>query len=149
MVDVFTPAERSRVMAAVRSKNTTPELLVRRLVHRMGLRFRLHSKALPGSPDLVFPSRRRAIFVHGCFWHGHTCGRCRIPATNRGFWKKKLSANAERDRRALRRLRRLGWKVLVVWECQTVPLKRDRLTARLARFFDSVPKIPPKPPKQP
>ena len=135
MVDIFTPADRSRIMSAVRSKDTAPERIVRRLVHRMGFRFRLHRRSLPGSPDLVFPGRSRVIFVHGCFWHAHTCGACRIPSTNRPFWKKKLAVNAERDARSVRRLRRAGWKVLVIWECQTAPRKRKRLMERIARFF--------------
>ncbi|MFO0806460.1 MAG: very short patch repair endonuclease [Gemmataceae bacterium] len=135
MADIFTPAERSRIMAAVRSTDTAPERIVRRLVHRMGLRFRLHRRSLPGTPDLVFPGRARVIFVHGCFWHAHTCGAGRLPSTNRPFWKKKLAANAERDRRSVRKLRRAGWKVLVIWECQTAPRKRVWLTARIAKFF--------------
>lgn len=141
MADIFTPAERSRIMAAVRSKDTAPERIVRRLVHRMGFRFRLHRRGLPGSPDLVFPGRHRVIFVHGCFWHGHTCGACRIPSTNRPFWKKKLTANAVRDRRAVRKLRRDGWKVLVIWECQTASRRLQRLTERLAKFFTSEPLV--------
>jgi len=145
MTDIFTPAERSRIMAAVRSKDTAPERIVRRIVQHMGLRFRLHRRSLPGSPDLVFPGRSRVIFVHGCFWHAHTCGGCRIPATNRAFWVKKLTGNAERDRRAVRLLRRAGWKVLVIWECQTAPRRRDRLAERLAKFFcDQATKTPPK-----
>lgn len=137
MADIFTPAERSRIMAAVRSKDTAPEIVVRKLVHRMGLRFRLHTRSLPGTPDLVFAGRGRVIFVHGCFWHGHVCGAGRIPATNRAFWKRKLTGNAERDKRSVRKLRRAGWKVLVIWECQTTPRRLDRLAERIARFFET------------
>ncbi len=120
-------------MAAVRSKDTTPEMTVRRLVHRLGFRYRLHVAGLPGRPDLVFPGRRKAIDVRGCFWHMHACGRCRIPASRRGYWVAKLRRNRERDRRTRRRLSRLGWRVLTVWECQT----RDpaRLAARLESFL--------------
>jgi DNA mismatch endonuclease (patch repair protein) len=135
MVDIFTPAERSRIMALVRSKDTAPERVVRTLVHRMGFRFRLHKRSLPGSPDLVFAGRKRVIFVHGCFWHCHTCAAFRVPSTNRAFWKRKLTGNAERDRRSIGRLRRAGWRVMVIWECQTSPRRLDRLAGRIARFF--------------
>ncbi|MGC4001670.1 MAG: very short patch repair endonuclease [Pirellulales bacterium] len=108
-MDTLTPAARSALMAQVRGKHTKPELLVRKLVHGLGYRYRLHGKGLPGSPDLVFAGRRCVIFVHGCFWHGHECRRGRnIPASNRAFWKKKLTGNAERDRRSVRALRRAG-----------------------------------------
>ena len=119
MADVLTPAQRSRCMSAIRSKHTKPEMVVRSLVHAMGFRYRLHVKTLPGTPDLVFPSRRKVIEVRGCFWHMHSCGRCHIPATRRAWWKAKLLRNVERDTLALKALRRDGWKVLVVWECET------------------------------
>jgi len=120
-------------MAAVRSKDTTPELIVRRLVHRLGFRFRLHVKALPGKPDLVFVARRRIINVSGCFWHGHTCGRCRIPATRRDYWIAKIERNRRRDARTSRALRRLRWKVMTVWECQLGD--SARLERRLMKFL--------------
>lgn len=123
-------------MAAVKSKDTTPELLVRRLVHAMGFRYRLHVASLPGSPDLVFPRLRKVIFVSGCFWHMHTCGRCRIPASRRDYWVQKLARNAARDKRLQRTLRRRGWRVMVVWECQTVRKKLARLQSRLDRFLE-------------
>jgi len=135
MADTFTRAERSRIMALVKSKDTTPELAVRRLVHEMGFRYRLHVRSLPGAPDLVFPRLRKVIFVSGCFWHMHTCGRCRIPEARRAYWVAKLARNAARDTRLRRKLRRLGWHVLVVWECQTTPAKSKRLGARLAAFL--------------
>lgn len=121
-------------MKQVRSKNTQPELAVRSLVHRMGFRFALHRRDLPGNPDLVFPARERVIFVHGCFWHGHSCraGRNR-PSSNTGYWTPKLERNRRRDAANRRRLRSLGWQVCVVWECE---LKNpERLRMRLARFF--------------
>lgn len=136
MADTFTKSERSRIMAAVKSKDTTPELLVRRLVHAMGFRYRLHVASLPGSPDLVFPRLRKVIFVSGCFWHMHTCGRCRIPASRRDYWVQKLARNAARDKRLQRTLRRRGWRVMVVWECQTVRKKLARLQSRLDRFLE-------------
>ena len=135
MTDTFTTSERSRIMAAVKGKDTTPEMLVRRLVHGLGFRYRLHVRSLPGCPDLVFPRLRKIINVSGCFWHMHGCGRCRIPASRRGYWVAKLERNAARDRRTRRALRRLGWQVLVVWECQTTTARRERLRARLVRFL--------------
>ncbi len=136
MADTLTPEQRSRCMAAIRGKDTWPEMMVRSLVHRMGYRFRLHQPDLPGKPDLVFPGRRKVIFVHGCFWHQHP--RCRFatrPATRAVFWAAKLDGNRQRDERTCRRLRRMGWAVLTLWECQT----RDtvRLAARLSRFLQT------------
>ena len=122
-------------MRRVKGKDTAPELVVRRLVWRLGARYRLHRADLPGKPDLVLPGRRLVIFVHGCFWHGHGCGRCRIPATRRRYWLAKIERNRRRDRRCARQLRRLGWRVLTVWECRLKD--RDRLSGRIARFLES------------
>lgn len=122
-------------MAAIRGKDTKPELVVRSIAHRLGLRFRLHAADLPPKPDLVFRSRRAIVFVRGCFWHMHTCKRGRsTPATNAAFWRSKRNANRERDRRTLAALRRADWRALVVWECQTRnPVKlAERLSAFLA-----------------
>lgn len=134
-MDTFTPAERSAVMKRVRGKDTQPEMAVRRMVHGMGFRYALHRRDLPGNPDLVFPSRGRVIFVHGCFWHSHSCraGRNR-PSSNTSYWIAKLDRNRTRDAANRRRLRNLGWRILVIWECE---LKRpERLRARIARFFE-------------
>jgi DNA mismatch endonuclease, patch repair protein len=128
-------AERSQIMAAVKSKNTSPEMIVRRSVHKLGYRYRLHVTALPGAPDLVFPRLKKIILVSGCFWHGHTCGACRIPATRRSYWVAKIARNTARDQRTHRQLNRLGWRVLVVWECQTKRSKQDHLQMRLASFL--------------
>jgi DNA mismatch endonuclease, patch repair protein len=136
MADTFTPAERSRIMAAVKSTDTTPELVVRRMIHAMGYRYRLHVRSLPGAPDLVFPRLSSVIFVCGCFWHKHTCGRCRIPTSRRAYWVKKIDRNAERDKRVQRALRRQGWRVMVIWECQTAARKRQALEARVTRFLN-------------
>lgn len=125
---------RSRTMRAVKSKDTKPELIVRRLVHRMGFRFRLHRKDLPGFPDIVFPSRKKIIFVHGCFWHGHNCKRGnRLPSTNLDYWAAKLARNRQRDEDTLVELRRLGWSTYIVWECQLREL--ESLRAELLRFL--------------
>jgi DNA mismatch endonuclease (patch repair protein) len=138
MPDQFSPAERSRVMRAVKSGDTTPELIVRRLVHALGYRFRLHRRDLPGQPDLVFPRLGKVIQVHGCFWHRHACDAGQsTPATRLDYWNAKFARNVERDRRNLRLLRRMGWSVLVVWECQTRTAKRDALERRIARFLNA------------
>jgi DNA mismatch endonuclease (patch repair protein) len=105
-------------MAQIRSKNTKPELAVRRAAHAMGLRFRLHGADLPGKPDLVFRRWKTVVFVHGCFWHRHHCERGRLPKTNADYWLKKLQRNTQRDAAALRALRRSGWRCVVIWECQ-------------------------------
>lgn len=134
MVDLFAPEQRSAVMRAVRSKDTAPEMTVRRAAHRMGYRFRLHRRDLPGCPDLVFPSRRAAIYVHGCFWHGHNCRRgARRPATNTDYWRKKIERNRIRDAANQEALRALGWCVLVVWECETKT--GEELRAKLEGFL--------------
>jgi len=117
-------------MRAVKSRDTAPELKVRRAAHALGLRFRLGRSDLPGKPDLVFPSRRIALFVHGCFWHGHDCARgARMPHTNRTYWQAKIARNMERDAASLASLRKLDWKPAVIWECET----KD--AARLARLI--------------
>jgi DNA mismatch endonuclease, patch repair protein len=116
MPDVHTPAQRRFNMSRIRNRNTRPEMFVRSMVHRMGYRYRLHRKDLPGKPDLVFPSRRRIIFVHGCFFHMHDCPYGRVtPKTNAEFWQAKRLSNVERDRRNLAALKKEGWKVLEVW----------------------------------
>jgi DNA mismatch endonuclease (patch repair protein) len=117
MVDVLTPAQRQLNMSRIRGKDTKPELLVRRGLHALGFRFRLHRKDLPGRPDLVFPARRAVIFVHGCFWHSHDCPMCKMPATRAEFWRAKIAGNRDRDEQAVRALTAAGWRVLVVWEC--------------------------------
>lgn len=120
MVDVVSPADRSRMMAGIKGKNSQPEVLVRRLLFASGYRFRLHRRDLPGTPDIVMPGRKVAIFVHGCFWHFHEeCKYAKMPATRPEFWRAKLEANVARDRLAVDRLRSLGWRILWVWECAT------------------------------
>lgn len=136
-MDPLTPRERSEQMRKVRGKDTTPELVVRRIVHRLGYRYRLHAKDLSGTPDIVLPRLAKVIQVRGCFWHMHDCGRCRIPQARRTYWVKKLDRNRRRDAAADRRLRRAGWSVMVVWECQTRPRRRARLTRRVERFLSA------------
>ena len=117
MSDVYDKAKRSAVMARVRSRDTGPELRLRRLLTGLGARYRLHRQDLPGSPDVVMPGRRLAIFVHGCFWHGHDCPLFRLPATRPEFWATKILGNRERDRCTAQALRATGWRMLTVWEC--------------------------------
>ena len=134
MADTLTPEQRRRCMSRVKGKDTSPERIVRSFVHRLGYRFRLHARDLPGKPDIVLPRHRKVVFVHGCFWHGHKrCPRSGRPVTNKAFWKKKLDGNMERDERDQRRLRRLGFRVLVVWECQ---VKSGAFEQRMTRFLE-------------
>lgn len=123
-------------MRSIKGRDTGPEMLVRRTVHGMGYRYRLHRKELPGKPDLVFPSRKKAIFVHGCFWHGHDCKRgARTPKSNRTYWETKISRNRERDEQARKALQQDGWLVLIIWECEMKD--QQFLSRRLRRFLDS------------
>lgn len=120
-------------MARVKGKNTTPELTVRRALHRLGARFRLHRKDLPGAPDIVLPGRRLAIFIHGCFWHGHDCARgARVPKANRDYWLAKVGRNRARDADSRAALEALGWRVEVIWECELKSGLEERLKAMLA-----------------
>lgn len=135
MPDHLSAEARSALMSRIRGKDTQPELAVRRLLHAMGFRFRLHRRDLPGTPDIVLPGRRKAIFVHGCFWHGHGCGCARLPKSRVEYWGPKIAANRARDGRKAAALRRAGWSVAAVWECQL--RKPDSLEKRLARFLNA------------
>lgn len=117
-MDTLSVEKRSALMSKVRGKNTIPELKVRQYLWRLGFRYRLHRKDLPGSPDLVFPSKWKVVFVHGCFWHGHICRIDKLPKTRTDFWKAKISRNAERDRANIKKLKSLGWKAFEIWECE-------------------------------
>lgn len=135
MADVLTPAQRSRCMAAIRGKDTKPELAVRSVLYALDYRFRIHRSDLPGKPDIVLPRHSLAIFVHGCFWHMHSCrfGRV-VPKTNAAFWASKRQSNVSRDRRNRLALRKLGWRTITIWECQTKDPERlaRRLRSRIA-----------------
>ena len=132
--DPLTPAERSERMSRIRNADTKPEMVVRRLVHGMGYRYRLHARDLPGNPDLVFRPRKKVIFVHGCFWHQHGCRQYRQPRTKRSFWEPKLAKNKARDAQVKRELRKLGWGVMVIWECQVS--KESALKSRIRGFLE-------------
>lgn len=130
-MDGLTPEKRSWNMSRIRGVDTKPELLVRSLLHRMGYRFRLHRRDLPGRPDIVLPKYRAVVFVHGCFWHRHRgCRYAYVPKSRKDFWKRKFARNVERDREVRHLLRKAGWKILVVWECETVDA--DGLASRLS-----------------
>lgn len=140
MADVLTPAQRQLNMQRIRARNTRPEIHVRRLLHRHGLRFRLHRQDLPGQPDIVLPRHRLALFVHGCFWHGHTCALFKVPATRTEFWLAKIAANTARDQRAFEALGALGWRRGCVWECALKGadrLSEDVLGSMLAELVRS------------
>ncbi len=137
MTDTLTKAERSKRMALVRNKDTQPEIKVRRLIFNLGYRYRLHRRDLPGNPDLVFPSKSKVIFVHGCFWHRHKSAACRLarlPKSRLNFWLPKLEKNRLRDRANQTKLRKLGWQVFVVWECQLQDI--SKLRSKIVTFLE-------------
>ncbi len=136
-MDTLTPKERSIRMGLVRGSDTKPEMVIRSLVHRMGYRYRLHVSSLPGKPDMVFVSRGKIIFVHGCFWHRHpstACKLARMPKSRIDFWEAKLEQNRQRDAEVLRQLKRDGWRILVIWECQ---IKMTGLADKIVRFLEA------------
>jgi DNA mismatch endonuclease (patch repair protein) len=137
MADRLSREQRSRNMAAVRNKNTAPEMVARKAAHRLGLRFRLHRTDLPGSPDIVLPKHRTVVFVHGCFWHGHGCSRSKLPRTNVRFWTEKIERNKLRDAKAEAALRKDDWKVQTVWQCElrnpAMALRRMSVVAKKLR----------------
>jgi len=137
-MDTISPERRSENMRRIRGKDTEPELVVRRALFKLGYRYRLHIKNLPGKPDLVFPKLRKVIFVHGCFWHKHShihCKIARLPKSNSEYWADKLRRNVERDAARRAELRRQGWKVFVIWECEAAHIERQ--IVRLRRFLDT------------
>ncbi len=135
-MDVFSRGKRSQIMSRISGKDTKPEILVRSLLHRMGYRFRLHKKELPGKPDITLPKHKKVIFVHGCFWHGHeNCSRSKRPSTNVVFWDKKIDGNIERDKKNIRNLENLGWKTLTLWTCEII--NQDLLKHRLISFMET------------
>ena len=137
MADIVDPQTRSRMMAAIRGCNTKPETTLRKALHAMGLRYRLHRKDLPGRPDIVLPSRKAVIFVHGCFWHRHEgCRFASVPATRPDFWNEKFRTNVERDRRTLSALHNAGWRTAVVWECALKNDGADSASQRLAVWLE-------------
>lgn len=134
MSDTRTPEQRRRIMQSVKTRDTGPELTVRRMLFGLGYRYRLNAKNLPGRPDIVFRSRMKAIFVHGCFWHAHGCRKGRAPKSRLDYWKPKLQTNKARDKAQVRALKKMGWSVFTVWQCETTD--RDLLATRLVDFLE-------------
>lgn len=132
-MDIVSPAMRSRMMGGIRGRNTKPERIVRSVAHRLGLRFRLHRADLPGRPDVVFPRHRVVVLVHGCYWHRHDCGLAATPKTRPEFWATKFEGNVRRDAATKQRLEDAGWRVVVIWECET--RDEDGLAKRLRKEF--------------
>lgn len=127
-MDVLTPEQRKRNMSAIKGKNTKPEILVRKLLHRLGYRFKIQRKDLPGKPDIVLPKYKTAIFINGCFWHRHAgCKYASTPSTNSEFWEKKFAANVKRDARNYATLKEQGWNVLIIWECEVKEILRTKI----------------------
>lgn len=134
MTDMYSRKRRSEIMASITSRDTQPELRVRSVLHKMGYRFRLHSKDLPGKPDVILPKWRVAVLVHGCFWHGHNCCEGHVPKSNTGYWESKLERNRRRDEENERLLNFLGWRLIVIWECQTYSLPKLEERLREAMY---------------
>jgi DNA mismatch endonuclease (patch repair protein) len=140
MVDVIDTATRSRMMSGIKGKDTQPEMIVRRLLHRDGYRYRLHVSKIPGKPDLVFPKFSALIFVNGCFWHGHDCHLFKWPKTRSAFWREKIRGNIYRDSNNLLKLENMGWRVCIVWECAVkgkAQIDKERLGKLITRWLDS------------
>jgi len=135
MVDHVDPKRRSKIMASVGTKDTKPEMIVRRHLHRLGYRYRLHRRDLPGSPDLVFPALKKVVFVNGCYWHGHECRWGKLPKSNATYWQDKIRTNRERDARNVADLRSLGWDVYTVWQCEL--RERDAALDRIVEYLGS------------
>ncbi len=132
-MDIYSREKRSEIMSKVRTKGTNPETIVRKKLHALGFRFRLHAQKLPGKPDIVLPKHQSVVFVHGCFWHHHKgCSKSKMPSTNTEFWETKISANVQRDKRNISQLKRLGLRVFIVWECEA---KAGSFSVRLAKFL--------------
>ena len=144
MVDIVSPEIRSRMMAGIRGKNTQPELAIRKELHALGYRYRLHDSRLPGKPDLVFPKYKAVIQVHGCFWHGHECHLFKWPSSRKEFWRKKITRNQEKDSETLSLLRMNDWRVLILWECALKGRTRkplEKIVESIAVWIESVQKI--------
>lgn len=135
MTDSVSPKKRSEIMRSVGSQNTRPEVATRRLLHGLGYRFRIHRRDLPGTPDIVFPSRKKVIFVHGCFWHGHRCRYGKLPKSRLDYWRPKINGNRKRDAKKIKLLREAGWAAAVIWQCEL--RTQSGLTTKLKSFLGS------------
>ncbi|MBU1628011.1 DNA mismatch endonuclease Vsr [bacterium] len=137
MVDIFDKKKRSEIMSEISGKNTKPELLIRKVLFSEGYRYRLHRKELPGNPDIVFPGRKKVIFINGCYWHGHNCKKAALPETNKQFWKKKISGNVERDKKNLDKLLKMGWKSFVIWQCEIKKSSLGNIIKQAKKFLEN------------
>ena len=136
MTDIFSKSKRSRIMSHISGKNTKPEIIIRKIVHSLGYRFRLHKRDLPGKPDIVFLKLKKVIFVNGCFWHGHkNCIRSKLPTTNKNFWKEKIEGNKRKDKSNYIRLKKLGWDYLVIWQCKIKQGNKQKLIDEITNFL--------------
>jgi len=134
--DIYSKQKRSQIMSKISGKNTKPEIIIRKIAHNLGYRFRLHKKDLPGKPDLVFPKYKKVIFVNGCFWHGHSkCSRSNLPTTRKMFWKEKIENNKKRDKTNKTKLKKLGWDYLVIWQCEIKKSNYGKLMERIQLFL--------------
>ncbi len=137
MTDIFSKKKRSEIMSKIRSKNLKQELFIRKLVYSMGYRYRLHEKNLPGKPDLAFPGLKKAIFVNGCFWHGHNhCQKSDLPLQNHAFWEKKITSNVKRDRIICKNLKNSGWDCLTIWQCDIKDTNKEKLGKKIRNFLE-------------
>ncbi len=136
MADIYSITKRSKIMSKISGKNTKPEIIIRKIVHSLGYRFRLHKKELPGKPDIVFLKLKKVIFVNGCFWHGHkNCIRSKLPTTNKKFWKEKIEGNKRKDKSNYIRLKKLGWDYLVIWQCKIKQGNKQKLIDEITNFL--------------
>ena len=136
MTDIFKKGKRSQIMSHISGKNTKPEIIIRKIVHSLGFRFRLHKEELPGKPDLVFPKYKKVIFVNGCFWHGHkNCLRSKLPSTNKKFWEEKIEGNKRNDKSNKIKLKKLGWDYLVIWQCEIKKKSAEKLKNKILKFL--------------
>lgn len=137
MADIYSITKRSQIMSKISGKNTKPEIIIRKIAHSLGYRFRLHKKDLPGKPDIVFPKYKKVIFVNGCFWHGHkNCNRSKLPATNKKFWKEKIEGNKKKDKSNYSNLKKLEWDYLIMWQCGIKIGNRNKLEKKIQRFLE-------------
>lgn len=136
MSDIYSEQQRSDLMKKIGSKNTKPEIIIRKIVHSAGYRFRLHRKDLPGTPDLVFPKFKKVIFINGCFWHGHQgCKKSSLPTTKKELWEEKIKKNIERDSKNIADLKKRGWETLIIWECEIKKKNYNMLTINISNFL--------------
>lgn len=135
-MDIYSKQKRSEIMSLISGKNTKPEIVIRKIAHSLGYRFRLHKKDLPGKPDIVFPKYKKVIFVNGCFWHSHkNCKRSKLPTTNAKFWKEKIEGNKKKDKSNYIRLKKLGWDYMVIWQCEIKDSNKEKIEKRLLEFL--------------